>query len=326
MKTKKKTTKIVLSRSITLMWPQSVIPAGTELIFDEEGVSTYQGEPVYMNRIHIECVENPSHEFLDNYFPDYRVNENDEILACDEVLTDRLLTSNFGEVPIRRYALGIEDSVSLALEFDNTKNWHEIINDNNLGIKDTDIFSAVIEYTDYAHYEELFNKGVLDENSSVNTISFIIANKNELVFRLLSYDLALHPYEICEGDLGLFRYKNQEDVLPIRCGRGKEWFERQLKLLPEAGRNGLPPKVIFPVDDTTLCIYGEIGRGQLILSPIEKEYGLEVFTSNIFKDTDVFYRRSTANIPFREDMKSTPLRYIHRLGYVEDGKVFVPNP
>lgn len=157
MESEKKTTKIVLSRSIynpdlgmaDFGW--KVIPAGTELLFNQDGVAIYKEVKVFLNRIHKECVVSPSHDFLNNYFPDPYVHMDDEIIAYEGEYTDRLFTDKFGEVRILRCAFGIEKSISLALDIDNSMNWLEIVNQKNLDIQDKDIFSAIIEYNPLIH-------------------------------------------------------------------------------------------------------------------------------------------------------------------------------
>lgn len=315
METEYKTTKIVLSRTILpqicdFSW--NFIPAGTELIFDEDGVTSYNGINVYLNRIHKECIENPSQYILDNYYPDKKIHENDEILACDEVLTDRLITSSFGEVAIRRYAYGIKESISLAYDYDSSKNWQEIINQKNLDLEDSQIFSAIIEHRGYL-------PNVLEYR---NYQIFIIANKKELVFRLLSYGLSLHPNEIClqdtiTGALIKTSLQSQNTVEPIKYGRGLNWVREEIKSLPELGRDGLPPEVILPTGNETVCVLCELCSGHRLISPIGQAYGLELFCFDIYKDTDIFHRCESGwrNIPSRNHNESntpvTPLRYMH---------------
>lgn len=319
METEKKTTKIVLSRSVynpdsaMAQFDWKVIPAGTELVFDENGVAIFKDSQVFLNRIHKDCVENPSQRFKDNYFPDYSVNEEDEILACHEDFTDRLIISSLGDVLIRDYAFGINDSITLASNFDNSKNWDEIINDANLDIHETDIFSAIVVHNALSH-PSIFS----DEYSkNKDKVSLIIANKNDLVFRLLSYSFALNPSEICLEDTfnGIFVYVYNDVELfinPIRFGRGKKWVQQQINNLPDVGRNGRPPEIIFPEDDDTLCIYCEVQGGMLLLSPIGKEYGIELFYGDIYKDTDIFYRCISGNKKRAYNCRLTPLLYIHK--------------
>ncbi len=325
MESEKKTTKIVLSRSIynpdlfmaDFGW--KVIPAGTELQFDGDGVAIYKDVKVFLYRIHKECIVSPSHDFLNNYFPDYYVHKDDEIIAFDGEYTDRLFTDKFGEVPILRCAFGIEKSISLASDIDNSVNWHEIIHQKNLDIHDKDIFSAIIEYNPLIHPTPDI---ISDKQTEYkNKVSFIIANKDELTLRLLSYSMALHPYEICYEDTSrgslVYNHKDVElPVNPIRFGRGKEWVEEQIEKLPDVGRDGVPPEIIYPNDDSTLCVYCEIWGGKLLISPIGKEYGLELFCCDIFKDKYIFYRSCNTleakNCCF--DIKPTPVRYFFNIG------------
>lgn len=322
MEAEQKMTKIVLSRTILpqicdFSW--NFIPAGTELIFDEDGVTSYNGINVYLNRIHKECIENPSQYILDNYYPDKKIHENDEILACDDVLTDRLITSSFGEVAIRRCAFGVKESISLATDYDSSKDWKEIVNQKNLELNDNEIFSAIIE-----HKQVVRPSGNSDECAYFkdDQLSFIIANKNELVFRLLSYGLSLHPNEIClqdtiTGALIKTSLQSQNTVEPIKYGRGLDWVSEKIKSLPELGRDGLPPEVIRPSDDGEVCVLCELCSGHRLISPIGQAYGLELFNFDIYKDTDIFHRCESGrpNESCRNHNESnepgTPLRYMH---------------
>lgn len=282
MESEKKMTKIVLSRSIlNPLLPDSdwkVIPAGTELIFDEDGIAIFKGVQIFLYRIHKECIENPSQDLLYDYFPDVYIHEDDEILACDEDFTDRLITSNLGEVALRKTAKGVCESKELASEFDSNIDFESILNEVNsvMVFAPNDLFSAIV--SDFAGKNH-----------------FVISLFGEMAFRLLTYSLALNQYEICQEDTlrgPMVYYKEGKDlfVMPFKFGRGKEWINEQIDMCPKRGRNGKPTQITTPSDNETLCVYGEIEGGQLVISPIGKQYGIELFFTDLFKDKEVFYR------------------------------------
>lgn len=245
------------------------IAAGTILYFDEDGSTTFEDETLFLYRIHALCYDVTVIN-NDNYFPDYFVDSRDEMLGDDgDELYDGL-----GVLSVSDVAFG-PNCIELAQDFNSYLKWDWLsINQNTIGITADD----------------------------GRDLYFILSKPEDLTFRLQTYAFSLLEEEITEkniGDCVELKIDGTDTIAKVFAfGRGREWIDQQVSKR-SVGRNGEPIKLNLASDTEALHVLCEYGRGQLMILPYGKDYGVEVFGYGIFKNqwydehrSDVIYPRS----------------------------------
>ena len=118
-------------------------------------------------------------------------------------------------------------------------------------------------------------------------LHFILNKPEDLTFRLQTYAFSLLEEEITEKNIGdciELKVDGFDKLAKVfALGRGGEWIEQQISKR-SVGRNGGPIKLNLASDTDTLHVLCEIERGQLVILPYGKDYGVEIFGYGIFKN------------------------------------------
>ena len=128
----------------------------------------------------------------------------------------------------------------------------------------------------------------------------ILSKPEDLTFRLQTYAFSLLEEEITEkniGDCVELKIDGTDTIAKVFAfGRGREWIDQEVSKR-SVGRNG-EPIILNPASDTdTLHVLCEIERGQLVILPYGKDYGVEIFGYGIFKNQRYDANRSETIYP-----------------------------